>query len=109
MRSHLSGPKCKCVKPERRANYHSQLLTICRSIARSPQFPTPTIGFYICKAVKKSAVWKSLQCHPSSSNDVPSNASLSKFLSNVVFRLKGSKCAGKCCVVMGGDLSDRSD
>ena len=49
------------------------------------------------------------RCHPSSSNDISSNASLSKFLSNVVFRLKGSKCTGKCFVVMGGDLSDRSD
>ena len=61
-----------------------------------------------------------IRCHPSSANDISSNASLSKFLSkcsvsskrkflsNVVFRLKGNKCTRKCFVVMGGDLSDRS-
>ena len=37
------------MQPERRANYHGQLFAICRSIARSPDFPTPTIGFYVSK------------------------------------------------------------
>ena len=50
----------------------------------------------------------SIWCHSSSSNDVLSSASSSKFLLNVVFCLKGKKCTGKCFVVMGGELSDRS-
>ena len=61
------------------------------------------LGSYVTRPT--SVYW----CHPSSSNDVSSNASLSKFLSNVLFRLKGNKCTGRCFVVMGGDLSDRSD